>query len=312
MVRKAILGRVSDVDIRLLRIFHTIVRCGGIAAAELELNIGRSTISRHLSDLEIRLGLKLCTRGPAGFALTAEGQRVINASSRLLSAINTFQADVNETHRQIKGTLAIALFDKTISNPQARISQTFTLFEEIAPQVQLELYMEPTHVIESGVLSGRFDIGFIPTHRKSSSLAYYPIYKEQMNLYCGAGHPLFSRSDADISSREVKKHKYAGLGFHSPNMIVSKQRKLLRSADVYDQEALATLILSGCYIGFLPDHYVEPFVRTGLMRALLPETYHYQSLFAAILRQTPKPNRLQELFLDCVQRAHGDQVGVSE
>ena len=70
MVKKALLGQVGDTEIRLLRIFKAVVACGGLAAAELELNIGRSTISRHLRDLEERLGLVLCRRGRAGFALT--------------------------------------------------------------------------------------------------------------------------------------------------------------------------------------------------------------------------------------------------
>ena len=124
MAQKALLGRVSDVDIRLLRVFRSVVACGGISAAELELNIGRSTISRHVSDLELRLGVKLCERGPAGFDLTDEGQRIYDASSRLLSAINAFQASVDEVHQRLSGHLAIAQFDKMVSNPLARLSET--------------------------------------------------------------------------------------------------------------------------------------------------------------------------------------------
>ena len=50
---------IQQADIRLLRVFQTIVLSGGIAAAERALNVGRSTISRQLSDLEFRLGMKL-------------------------------------------------------------------------------------------------------------------------------------------------------------------------------------------------------------------------------------------------------------
>ena len=70
---------IQQADIRLLRVFQTIVHAGGIAAAEMVLNVGRSTISRQLSDLELRLGIKLCDRGPGGFALTEEGTRVFEA-----------------------------------------------------------------------------------------------------------------------------------------------------------------------------------------------------------------------------------------
>ena len=191
MARKALLGRVSDVDIRLLRVFRAVVACGGVSAAELELNIGRSTISRHLTDLELRLGIKLCDRGPAGFALTPDGERVYEASSHLLSAIDAFQADVDDVHRRLTGHLAIAVFTKFVTNPEAKLSQAFKLFDQIAPKVSLEIHMEPTNVVESGVLSGRFYLGIIPTHRPSSSLDYHPLYTEQMYLYCGKGHPLF-------------------------------------------------------------------------------------------------------------------------
>ena len=71
-----LLGQLSDLDIRLLRVFRVIVECGGVSAAELELNISRSAISRHLKDLEIRMGgLNLCHRGRAGFS--AEERTVI-------------------------------------------------------------------------------------------------------------------------------------------------------------------------------------------------------------------------------------------
>ena len=63
MAGRAILGQLADVDIRLLRIFRVVAEAGGVSAAELELNIGRSTISRHLKDLETRLGVTLCRRG---------------------------------------------------------------------------------------------------------------------------------------------------------------------------------------------------------------------------------------------------------
>ncbi|HQZ57369.1 MAG TPA: LysR family transcriptional regulator, partial [Ottowia sp.] len=35
---RAVLGQVSDMDLRLLRVFKAVVECGGMAAAELELN----------------------------------------------------------------------------------------------------------------------------------------------------------------------------------------------------------------------------------------------------------------------------------
>ena len=199
MVKKAFLGRVSDVDIRLLRVFRAVVACGGLSAAELELNIGRSTISRHISELELRLGVKLCERGPAGFALTPEGERIFDASSQLVAAISSFQTSVDEVHQRLSGHLAIALFDKMVSNPHARLSEAIAQFDQIAPEATIEIHKEPVNVIENGLLSGRFGLAIIPTHRPSSSLDYFPLYPEQMYLYCGEGHPLFGSQDSEVT-----------------------------------------------------------------------------------------------------------------
>ena len=61
------LAQVSDFDIRLLRIFRSVVECGGLSAAETVLGIGRSAISQQMSDLEQRLGLRFIN-GPKEMA----------------------------------------------------------------------------------------------------------------------------------------------------------------------------------------------------------------------------------------------------
>ena len=86
-VRKIFSGQVADTDIRLLRIFRTVVESGGFSAAEVELNISVSAISIAVADLEKRLGMKLCQRGRAGFALTDEGGEVYQAVLQLLASL---------------------------------------------------------------------------------------------------------------------------------------------------------------------------------------------------------------------------------
>ena len=44
-------SQIGNTDLRLLRIFKAVVECGGFAAAEVTLNIGRSAISIAISDL---------------------------------------------------------------------------------------------------------------------------------------------------------------------------------------------------------------------------------------------------------------------
>lgn len=303
-VSRAPLGQLSDMDVRLLRVFKVVVECGGLSAAELELNVGMSTLSRHLKDLETRLGLVLCRRGRAGFAVTPEGQRIYDETLRVLAALDAFRGGVDDIHGRMGGSLQVALFDKTATNPAARIDRALALFDEAAPDVELRLHVAPLPAIERGILDGSFHLGIVPVHRRSRSLAYQDLFDETMLLYCGRGHPLFEAADGRFTWAALRRHAFAGLGYHSPNMDLSHRAQLQRKASASDQEAVATLVLSGRYLGFLPDHYAAVFEQQGRIRALAPQRLRYECRFVSLVRRSPQPARAAQLFADCLRRAH--------
>ena len=304
---KAVLGQLTDMDIRLLRVFKSVVECGGMAAAELELNIGTSTVSRHVKDLETRLGLTLCRRGRSGFALTPEGQQIYTETLRLLAGADAFRASVDALHHRMGGELHLAVFDKTASNPAARIAEAIALFCERAPGVSLHLHVAPINAIERGVIDGQFQVGVIPGHRRSDSLVYDDLFDETMLLYCGRRHALFGVPGETMTWRDEAQHGFAGLGYHSPNLEIGQQMRLPRKATAFDQEAIATLILSGKFLGFLPDHYAAGFVALGQMRAVNPQLFRYACSFLGILRRSPEPARAARLLQDCLVQAHRAQ-----
>ncbi|EAY64970.1 regulatory protein, LysR [Burkholderia cenocepacia PC184] len=301
---RALLGQLSDMDLRLLRVFKGVVQCGGMAAAELELNIGISTISRHVKDLETRLGLVLCRRGRAGFTLTPEGQTVYEETLRLLASMEAFRSRIDGIHDTMGGELHIAVFDKTATNPNARLGDAIRQFADEAPAVALNLHVASINEVERGVIDGSYQVGIIPAHRNSGSLVYSALFDERMLLYCGRQHPLFDAPHGKLTWTTVRNHAFAGLGFHSPNMELSHRAKLTRSATASDQESIATLILSGRYLGFLPDHYAESFENKGLMQPIAPHRFNYRCRFVSLLRRSPRPSRAALLFQSCLEAAH--------
>ena len=123
-----------------------------------------------------------------------------------------------------------------------------------------------------------------------------------MYLYCGRQHTFWDQEA--VSEAEILAAKYAGLGYMSPNMQIGQQLSMQRSATGYDQEAIATLILSGCYLGYLPDHYAQQFVAQGLMKSVGETTFQYLCEFSAAYRLSPKPSRVVDTFIQCLRRAH--------
>ena len=305
---RALLGQLSDLDLRLLRVFKAVVECGGMSAAELELNIGTSTVSRHVKDLELRLGLTLCRRGRGGFALTPEGDRVYREILQLLGSVEAFRSGIDDIHHRMGGQLEIAIFDKTATNPEARIHLALARFATEAPEVALSLHVDNITGIERGLLGGAFHVGIMPTHRSSKALRYADLFGETMLLYCGVGNPLFTGNQESLTWAQIRKMPFAGLGYHSPNMQLSHREKLKRAATGFDQEAIATLVLSGQYLGFLPDHYADSFVKRRLLRAVHPERFRYTCRFAAVMRRSPEPSRAVHAFVRCLLAAHAHKL----
>ncbi|MCL6283243.1 LysR family transcriptional regulator [Ruegeria sp. 2012CJ41-6] len=304
MARQSLVTKVGEADINLLRIFRSVVESGGLSAAETELNIGRSTISKYLSNLEIRLGLKLCNRGPGGFSLTEDGSKVLAAADRLLLSVSDFQAEVNEIKQDLVGRIHVALFDQCASNPDSHLARSIRTFNLLAPDVQIELSLEPPNVIEARLISGDVDVGILAEHRVSKSLNYVPIYTENMYLFCGQGHPFFDRDQASLTLDDIRATRYAGISVNSPNLHVGQTLKLRRAAKVQSEHALSILILSGRYLGFLPDHLTKSFVEQGQMKMLLPEQLNYRATFSAVNRRSPEPNRITHAFLQTLVNEH--------
>ncbi|WP_027016517.1 LysR family transcriptional regulator [Comamonas composti] len=301
---RAPLGQISDMDLRLLRVFKTVVECGGMTAAELELGIGSSTLSRHMKDLEQRLGLVLCRRGRAGFALTADGHSIYEATLQLLGGVERFLSQVDDIHGSLSGTLDVALFDKTVSNPRSHIAEAIGALQRQAPRLHLRLHMASIPAIERGLMEERWQVGILPSAPSSGALASRRLFGERMQLYCAPGHVLHGAAHEDLGWAELSSHAFAGLGYQSPNMELSHKAGLQRQATGFDQEAIALLVRSGGYLGFLPEHYAQPMVDQGLLQAVAPRRFFYICDFFVAWRKAVEPGRAAQMFIDALLELH--------
>lgn len=61
---------------------------------------------------------------------------------------------------------------------------------------------------------------------------------------------------------------------------------------------MAFLILTGRYIGYLPDHYANAWVQQGRLRALKPDERFYDLSLCWVTRKGRRPHLVLESFLD--------------
>ncbi len=185
------LHNVSDPDLRLLRVFMTVVEAGGFSAAQISLNVAQSTISTQMTHLETRLGMRLCNRGRTGFSLTDDGRVVCEAARELFRSMSTFRTKVNDRHDGLAGTLQVAFAAALLGNPDFKLDVAISRFVTDAPDVELELKTTNPFDIKHGVLDGRYHAGIHTFPDHAPGLTYTKLFAERQTLYCGAGHPFF-------------------------------------------------------------------------------------------------------------------------
>ncbi|WP_172150312.1 MULTISPECIES: LysR family transcriptional regulator [Pseudomonas] len=292
------LAQVSDFDIRLLKLFRSVADCGGFSAAESVLGIGRSAISQQMSDLEQRLGLRLCQRGRAGFALTEEGREVYQSTQQLLAALESFRTEVNGLHQHLRGELNIGLTDNLVTVPHMRITNALARLKERGPEVRIHIRMTPPSEVEQGVLDGRLHIGVVPQAGALSGLDYQALYDERSLLYCAVGHPLFYVDDQQLEDQRLNAQDAIAPTFRLPPEVQSHYQALNCTASASDREGMAFLILTGRFIGYLPDHYAAAWVQQGRLRALKADSRFYDLSLAAVTRKGRRPHLVLESFLE--------------
>ncbi|MFT6372044.1 MAG: DNA-binding transcriptional LysR family regulator [Gammaproteobacteria bacterium] len=287
--------QVSDIDLRLLQVFLTVVRCGGFAAAQSFLNIGQPTISEHMNRLETRIGVRLCERGRGGFRLTEPGQQVHQAALRLFTSIEDFRHEISDVDKKLRGKLNIGIIDNTITNSSSPLPLAIHRFNQRASQVQIQIEVKPPLEMEQSVLHGRLHAAIGPYPLHISGLDYSPLFEEKQYLYCSHTHPFLSLTNIDIKtirSAQIVARSY----LHAADL---KVLGVNSSAALIDNvEAQAMLILTGQYIGFLPSHYAEQWVLKNQLQTLLPDALHYTSSIELIVKSGGFRSPVLQAFLD--------------
>lgn len=294
-------GTITDIDLRLLRIFRTIVECGGITPAGIELNVDRSTVSKHLADLETRIGLRLCERGRHGFVLTPEGDRVYRATGNLIGTLSAFSNEIAEIHGNLSGVFDIAIADGALKNPEGRLDRGFALFHKEAPDVHLRINISSANEIERGVTEGRYTAGLVPFHHSIDGLDHEILFTEDARLYCGSGHPFFERCDEEISLSDLAEANYVEWGYFVDEGQYASRIEFTPRATVFNNEGAAMLILGGSFIGFLPTHYAEQWISQGRMRSILHELAYYRKPMALIFKRVFAESSMIRCFSKCLK-----------
>ncbi|MDF3936542.1 LysR family transcriptional regulator [Pseudomonas citronellolis] len=289
------LSQVRDLDLQLLRLFVTVVECGGFSAAQGELGLSQPSISIQMAKLETRLGYRLCERGKGGFRLTPKGERLLQATRRLFVAVEGFRGEAQGVADKLLGEVRIGLSEGLDASVLAKVSAAIGAFRQRNQSVTLELLTGMPAELERLLLQGRLHLAIGYFSGYQGSLLHLPLFVEDQALYCGRGHPLFEQpapAPELIAEADQVRHPYRFIAAAEP---LQSRHSSARSEQV---DGCLAFILSGRHIGYLPVHYAAPWVDSGQLRALRPGELDFRVGFSLAQHRGRQADAAQLAFVE--------------
>lgn len=291
---------ITEYDLRLLRIFVSVVEHGGFANAENALGVTRSTISVHMSNLESRMKLKLCLRGRGGFSLTEDGQQVYRAVISLFDSLNDFSLLVGTLGKELSGEIVILCADQLHSAKQKKLAQVIKHIHESAPNLHIVLDGSSISDIEKSLLRDKAHIGIFPDYQKIDGLHYSLLSSEPIYLCCSKTHPFFDTLDNQISDEMLATTAAIHPGIDIDAAGREQLKKLNLSARAYQFDTRKAMILSGHYLGYMPQSFIQQELNSGDIRIIQPSKLNYRFRLSLVNKKTPrevnKVKLLQQAF----------------
>lgn len=294
------LNRLQESDIKLLRVFYAVASCNGFTAAEPVLRMQRPNISAAIKKLEERLDLVLCHRGRGGFQMTKEGELVFQETKRIFNAFDSFVFNLKSLHDDYSGHVTLVMMaslpPKVVAAVGKAVRSTMKKFNDIHINIQTRLYHEVEHVALSGechLVVSCYDMV------KPESVNFHEINASSSGrLYCVKDHPLAKRWARKITPLNVQEYPAVGMsGLPSGNYVRGENRLSIQTfSDSY--ESCMSAILSGEYIGLLPDYLAESGVGKENLVAIGGELFHFEQQFFVM---NGKNTRLNPVLKFCIK-----------
>lgn len=257
--------------------FVRAVERGGFSAAARDLDLTPSAVSKLVTRLEDRLGVRLLNRTTRSLALTAEGEAFFQRSQRILADIAEAEEEVGRSRAQPRGLLRV-----NVGTPFGMHQLVPALPEFLAryPEVRVELTLTDRVVdlVEEGA-----DLGIRMGTLPDSSLVARRI-ADLERVICAA--PAYLR-------RHGTPRKPADLLAHNClNManIPALRRWPFQGRDGIEHvevsgnlsatsaDALLSLAVRGLGVIRLTDVIVGPAIGEGLLVPLLQDVHHKEAV----------------------------------
>jgi DNA-binding transcriptional LysR family regulator len=257
-----------------LRVFVRVMDRGSFSSAAKDLKITPSAVSKLVSRLEDRLGVRLLERSTRRLVLTPEGETFLARARRIVADIDEAEAEVMQARGVPRGKLRI---NSGTAFGLHQLAPALADFLARYPEIELELSITDRLV---DLIEEQADIAVRSGHIPEGPFVQRKIADLQ-RVICAAPSYLKRRGAPKVAA-DLKQHDCIVVAGPGLNRWPFKTRTGIDVVEVRprvstdDAEAALRLAIEGAGIIRLSDVIVGEPLRAGELTALLTDSHHVE------------------------------------
>lgn len=254
-----------------LVIFATVVKANNFTNAAHALGLTPSAVSKQISLLEDRLGVRLLNRTTRSVSPTEAGQLFFNRCNRILDDLEEAEHMVKDLDTSPKGTLKITA---TPTFGRTMLMKIFSEFLREYPDVNFDLILadKGLDLVREGI-----DLSIHLGSLQDSRLVARPVARQ--NVIMVATRQYIERHGAPSSLEDLNNHHMlmvSGIDYAEPRWIKRfiKDAKLQdkeRRFTVNDLDTMCEACLHDMGVAALPTYMIQAELDSGRVVHVLPE-----------------------------------------
>jgi len=260
--------------LKTMRSFIAVVDAGSFALAASRLGLSRAMVTRHVGELENRLGLELLERTTRHVAVTPAGFDYYHFYADKLRELDQEDRLISRLHKETSGSLKIL---GPTSFGEIHISAAVAAFARQYPALDVSLVLDDAatdtlHFTENG-----YDIAIRPSFVKDNTAFVARKIGSLRRVICASPEYLrdhgMPRSVEDLRRRNCLIHLK-----QAPDRIwrlgTADERLFIKIGGNFSSSSPAVIrraALSGMGIALLSTYYIGQDLREGRLQQVLPE-----------------------------------------
>ncbi|WP_340314929.1 LysR family transcriptional regulator [Rhizorhabdus argentea] len=246
-------GFLRNYDLVSLRLLLSAIEEGNLAKVAARDDISLSAVSRRISDLEGRIGVKLLHRHDRGVSPTDAAAANLHRLRSLFDLIDQMVEDFGETKAGNKGVLRVRAHLTAIIG---KLPEEIAAFAELHPGIEVIVDEANSSDVMHALQVGGCDIGFVSGTVDAGSLDSYPWMVDELTVVVPSGHAL--ASERAIRFCQVLDYAFVGLQAGSSlqtlfrGQAAALGRPLNEAARVSTFEGVREMVAAGMGISILP------------------------------------------------------------